>query len=262
MPSLSTLDSVQGHGASGAEPSRPAGLRSENRQPIQACMSWLRRPCALQEWILVGVAILILQTFVYWEYYSGAMTAPWDFFGTYNAEAFAWWHDGSFFHPSQWMPYQWGGYPAAASLQNSGWYLPVGIVASLVPFTIHAASALQAFHVAWGAIGLYWLTRRWGQGRASALFGLVAYSFAVGFFSNAQHVDIVRAFAWVPWLLLCVSPQWHWRRAWGIPLAALIFWQAAISSYPGVLALLAYGILVWVMVAQLSFRPRDRKSVV
>ena len=221
-------------------------------------MSWIRRPGALQEWVSAGAVILVLQAFLFWEYYSGAAAPPWDFFGAYNAEAFAWWRDGSFFDPTQWMPYQWGGYPAAASLQNSAWYLPVGIAASLAPFTIHAAAALQALHVALGALGLYWLARTWGQGRAPALFGLVAYFFAVGFFSNAQHVDIVRAFAWVPWLLLCVSPQWQWRRLWGIPLAALVFWQAAISSYPGVLALLVYGILAWVCVAQFSLRPRFR----
>lgn len=219
---------------------------------------WVRRPGALQEWLVVGAVLFVLQVLLFSEYYSGATTAPWDFLGAYNAEAFAWWRDGSFFQPTQWMPYQWGGYPAAASLQNSGWYLPVGVVAWLVPFTIHAASALQAFHVAWGALGMYWLARRWGQGRAPALFGLVAYSFAVGFFSNAQHVDIVRAFAWVPWLLLCTSPQWPWRRVWGIPLAALVFWQAAISSYPGVLVLLAYGIVVWIVVAQVTVRPRFR----
>ena len=103
---------------------------------------------------MAAVVIAVLQALVFGGYYSGAMTAPWDFLGAYNAEAFAWWRDGSFFNPSQWMPYQWGGYPTAASLQNSGWYLPVGVVAWLVPFTIHAASALQAFHVAWGALGV------------------------------------------------------------------------------------------------------------
>lgn len=262
VPSSSVLESAHDHASDGAGHRRSARPHSRTRRSLRSAIVWLRRPGALQEWLSAGAVIVVLQAFLFWEYYSGVMAPPWDFFGAYNAEAFAWWRDGSFFEPTQWMPYQWGGYPAGASLQNSAWYLPVGIAESLAPFTIHAASALQALHVGLGAFGLYWLARTWGQGRAPALFGLVAYFFAVGFFSNAQHVDIVRAFAWVPWLLLCVSPQWHWRRAWGIPVAALVFWQAAISSYPGVLALLVYGILAWVCVAQFSLRPRFRDYLV
>lgn len=210
------------------------------------------------EWSVVALTLVALEMLIFSGYFSGRITAPWDFLGTYNAEAFAWWREGSFLHPTQWMPYQWGGYPAAASIQNSAWYLPVGIVSALVPFTIHAASVVHAVHVGWGALGLYCLVRRWGIGRSASLLGLVAYFFGVGFYSNAQHVDIARAFSWTPWILVCVSSVWCWRRWWGVPFAGLVFWQAAISSYPGILVQLAYAILAWVAVNQLVVRPRPR----
>jgi hypothetical protein len=206
---------------------------------------------ARHEITVVMLLLVALEAVVLGSYFSGTVTAPWDFLGSYNAEAFAWWHDGSFFSPPQWMPYVWGGYPAAASVQNSAFYLPVGLVSGLVPYTIHAATALQALHVGLGALGMYVLVRRHGLGRAESSLGLVAYFFAVGFFSNAQHVDIVRAFAWAPWVLVCLSPRWAWRSWWGVPAAALILWQAAVSSYPGALVQLLYGAVGWVVAQQL-----------
>lgn len=208
---------------------------------------------AAEALVVVGM-LVVLELVVFADHWSGEVTIPWDFVGTYNAEAFAWWADGGIVDPPQWMPYQWGGYPAAASVQNSASYLPVGLMATLVPFSLHAATVLHALHVAWGAAGVYVLARRWSMGRAAAAFGLVAYFFAVGFYSNAQHVDIVRGFAWAPWLLLCVSPWWHWRRWWGIPAAGIIFWQMAVSTYPGLLVQLAYGAALLVVVFQTTTR--------
>jgi hypothetical protein len=211
---------------------------------------------------VVVAVLVVLEAILFSGYFSGALTANWDFLGSYNSEAFAWWHDGSFFQPPQWMPYLWGGYPAAASVQNSAWYLPVGAVAELVPFTIRAASAVQALHVALGALGMYVLVRRWQHGRAAATFALVAYFFAVGFFSNAQHVDIVRTYAWLPWVFLVASPRWPWRRVWAVPAAALVLWQTAISAYPGILVQTAYALLVWVVLCQVTTRAPLRRFLV
>lgn len=214
------------------------------------------------ETVVVAAVLVALEAVLFSRYFSGELTANWDFLGSYNSEAFAWWHDGSFFDPPQWMPYLWGGYPAAASVQNSAWYLPVGAVAELVPFTIRAASALQALHVAFGALGMYVLVRRWGLDRVAGTFALVAYFFAVGFFSNAQHVDIVRTYAWLPWVFLVASPHWPWRRVWSIPAAAVVLWQTAISAYPGILVQAAYALLAWVVLCQLTTRAPLRRYVI
>lgn len=221
---------------------------------------WLTRTARHE--ITAAVALLVvLEALVFGSWFSGTMVPPWDFLGSYNAEAFAWWRDGSFFSPLQWMPYVWGGYPAAASPQNSAFYLPVGLVSAVAPFTIHAAAALQALHVGLGALGMYVLVRRHGLGVLEARFGLVAYFFAVGFFSNAQHVDIVRAFAWAPWIFLCLSPRWPWRQWWGVPVAAVVLWQAAVSSYPGALVQMVYCALAWVTAQQVVTRTPVRRYI-
>ncbi|WP_129590749.1 hypothetical protein [Sanguibacter massiliensis] len=205
------------------------------------------------------MALVALEALVFRRHWSGELTIPWDFTGTYNAEAFAWWEDGGLLHPQQWMPYQWGGYPAAASVQNSSDYLPVGLMSLVMPFSIHAATILHALHAALGAAGAYIMVRRMSLGRYAAAFALVAWFFAVGYYSNAQHVDIARGFAWAPWIIVCVSPWWPWRRWWSIPLAGVLLWQAAISTYPGLLVQIAYGAVALVVVWQVTARPHWRR---
>lgn len=210
------------------------------------------------EGFLVVVLLLGVQVVLFGAYWSGATTPPWDFYSSYNTEAFAWWHDGGFLDPPTWMPYLWGGYPAVASVQNSSFYLPVGLVAEVGTFTIHAAAALQAAHVALGALGAYVLARRWVGPGAPALLALVAYSFATPFFANAQHVDIVRASAWLPWAVLIASPRWPWRRWWAVPTGAVVLWQLAVSAYPGVLVMAVYAVAVAAVIWQVAERPRIR----
>lgn len=206
---------------------------------------------------LVACALLVVQAVVFHGYYRGSASPGGDFLGVYNNEAFAWWRDGGILHPPSWMPYVWGGYPAAASIQNSSWYLPAGL-ASLFGLDLHAAAVLQALHVALGGLGAYVLGRRAGFGRFSAMLGLVAYSLTSGVFSNAPYIDIARGYALAPWILLCLSPLWPWRRPWSIPLAVLLLWQAAVGIYPGMLVALAYGGAMWLIVWQVARRPRLR----
>jgi hypothetical protein len=189
----------------------------------------------------------------------GRLTFPWDFLGSYNTEAYAWWRDGSMLNPVEWMPQAWAGYPAAASLQNSAWYLPVGLAATFFTYNIHVATVVQVLHVAFGAAGVYVLARTWRLGRTTATLGLVAYFFLPTFYSNAQHVDIVRGAAWLPWLVLITSVRFPWRRWWAVPIGALIVWQAAVSIYPGVLIASCYCGLVWMAAQQIIFRPKMRE---
>ena len=228
--------------------------------PVAGLRAALRRVPA-EAWIVLGV-LLVQQAVLLGGYWSGAVTPPWDFYGSYNTEAFAWWHDGGFFDPPEWVPYLWGGYPAAASIQNSSWYLPVGVVAEAMPFTIHAAAIVAALHVALGSMGAYVLVRRWVGGGAPAILALVAYTFATPFFSNAQHVDVVRAAAWLPWVVLIASPRWPWRRWWAVPLAGLLVWQFAVGAYAGVVVIAAYAIVVGVIAWQVTERPRPRDFLV
>ncbi|MFI2754633.1 hypothetical protein ACGIF2_14475 [Cellulomonas sp. P22] len=213
-----------------------------------------------REIALVVAVLVVLELMMFWHYFTGnVVPAPDDFIGSYNNEPLAWWRDGSLVNPVQWMPYSWGGFPAAISIQNGSWYLPIGIAAAITPYSIHAAAVLQALHVAFGALGVYVLGRRWGLARAGTMFGLVTYFFAASFFTNALHPDIVRGAAWAPWVLAVLSPTWAWKRWWGIPVAAVVIWQALAGSYPGVIVAGAYCGMAWVVTSQIVRRPRIKE---
>lgn len=226
-----------------------------DERPDGADRAARRRGYVLEVVAVLGT-LFVLELLVFWAFFVGYASPQFDFIGSYNTEFYALWRDGSFFRPQEWTPYLWGGYPAAVSLQNSSYYLPVGILAQLTTYDIHAAAALHALHVAFGALGCYVLVRRWGGHPVAALLGLSAFFFASGFFANAQHVDIVHGYAFAPWLLLVLSPAWPWRRWWGIPLAALLLWQALVGIYPGMIVSTVYVGGVYVLALLLWKRPR------
>lgn len=221
--------------------------------PVRSTASATRRLRARRALVLAAL-IAALEAVTFGLYIAGLSVPPWDFFGSYNTDTYLWWSRGGFFDPVDWIPNLWAGYPAAAVLQNSAWYLPVGIAAAFGPFTLHSAAVVQAFHVAFGAVGAYLLIRRMGGSFPPALLAAVAWFFAVGVYSNAEHVDIVRGYAWVPWLLLVVSPLWPWRHWWAIPAASLVLWQAATGVYPGILIGAAYVLPYWAVGAFLIWR--------
>lgn len=221
-----------------------------------------RRRARLLEAAWVAGLLVALECVIFWGYFAGDFIPPWDFLGSYNTEAYAWWSSGSFFNPTEWIPHAWGGYPAAASIQNSAWYLPVGLASLFTPFTIHASAALAAVHYGFGALGVYVLGRAFGLGRAPSTFGLTAFFFVSGFFAQAEYVDIARGYAWLPWILLCTSTRWPWRRWWGIPLAVLMLWQALLGTYPGMIVAIGYCTVAWVVVQQVTTRLPLRRYLV
>lgn len=206
---------------------------------------------------VVGLTLLVLQVVLFRGYWTGAGTPEWDFLSHYTVDAHAWWRDGGFFGSHDWVPYLWGGFPGTLDLQNSSWYLPVGVSYLLTGYDVHAAAILAALHVAFGGVGVYVLARRHLRTSPSvALYALVTWTFASGFFANASHPDIARAYAWLPWVLLCASPSWRWNRWWSPLVATLVFWQALLGMYPGVVVATLYAVGIWVVVHQLAARPR------
>jgi len=207
----------------------------------------------------VAVVVLVsavLQAVLFRSFYSGAGTPEWDFLSHYTVDAHAWWRDGGFFDAHDWVPYLWGGFPGTLDLQNSSWYLPVGLSYLLTGYDVHAAAILAALHVAFGGLGIYVLVRRHAVPPSVALFALTTWTFASGFFANASHPDIARAYAWLPWVLLCASTAWRWGRWWAPLVATLVFWQALLGMYPGIVVGTVYVVGVWVLVQQLTVRPR------
>lgn len=204
----------------------------------------------------IGVLLLALEVVTFSGYFTGSLIPPWDFLGSYNTDAYVWWSQGGFFTPIDWSTSAWAGYPSALVLQNSAWYLPVGLLSIFGPYTLHSAAILAALHVSLGALGTYFLARALGSSFAVGLLATAAGFFAVGYYSNAEHVDITRGYALVPWVLLVLSPKWEWKRFWAVPLATVILWQSITGIYPGMLVALGYVGVVWVVFWQVIERRR------
>jgi hypothetical protein len=194
---------------------------------------------------LLGVENLV----VFARHYFGSYGFPWDFSGGYYATVAFWTSAVSHRLFPDWMPFQSMGYPFAINLQNGLWYPPFWLFPALgIPYSLRAAIVLQCLHVLLGAVGAFFFLRHLLRSSRLAAIGAFAYQLFGGFYSNAQHPDIVRAFAFLPWLFLAFAAP----RA-GEPtlprrllLGSLFLFLSATGGYPGNLisTLFLLGLLV------------------
>jgi hypothetical protein len=173
---------------------------------------------------------------VFWGHYFKGVGIPWDFAMSYYAMVSFWTNAVSQGIFPQWIPFQQMGYPFALQLQSGMNYLPLWMFPLLkIPYTLHAAIVFQCLHVLLGSIGMFMLARQVHGSSRYALIAAVSFQFFGGFYSNAEHVDIVRAFAYAPWILyvftLDVSDRPHVPyRALLIPL---VLYLLVTGGYPG-----------------------------
>lgn len=156
--------------------------------------------------------------------------------------AYAWYLMLDWFEIPQWIPYGSMGYPAHLALQDSAYYPPLILFKILGGhYTYHAAVIFQGLHVLLGAIGVYCLLRAQSLSWESALLGAIAFHLSAGFFSNSQHVDIVRAYAWMPWVFLFLTKKYLVSaNRLHLVAAVFVFFCFLIVSYPGVLIAFGY----------------------
>lgn len=193
---------------------------------------------------LIGIgAILMLALvwlYIFRAHLLGNMTFPWDFQGGYYSHAVARLRDGTFLAPPLWLP--WGGFglPTHMSLQDGTWYLPQYLYAAIDGYDLVAATRLQVLHVLIACLGMFALCRSFGLSRIGALVAASGYLFSGSFFSNAEHVDIVRGAALLPWLLYALHQLWKRGTALWLLLFVLVCWQLIVGAYPGIVVSSAY----------------------
>ena len=256
--------------ASGDAPGNMPG-HAPDPAPGNASGVW---PLALL--VMVSVNVLLFQS-----HYLGKAYFPWDFIGGYHYHAVSWYLDNGppweLGATNTYTPWTGGGFPTAWMFQNGAWYLPLAVVDALgIPYTLRTAVVVQCLHHVFAMFGQYLLARRFGAGWVASLFAALLFGAGVTYFSNAQHVDIVRGVAWMPWVLWALLPfGWDARggtsvdaptgrrrtgrlfigRLFAVSLLARVFilHQFTVSAYPGILAAALPVFAVWVVVWHMPF---------
>ncbi len=186
---------------------------------------------------LALLAALAAQNLVYFSrHYFLDWMVPWDFLATYHAAPQFWIEAARLHIDSAWVPFQGMGYPLYMNLQSGFYYPPFWLfVVADRPYTAEAAVVMQGLHVLFGAIGAGLCARLLGMRWSLALLAGVFYQGFGGFYSNASHPDIVRAYALLPWVFAPVLSPWRKSRLLTIGIALLPLWVYALCTggYPG-----------------------------
>lgn len=206
-------------------------IPQQEKLNVQA-MRWMSARGFLTLLLLLSQNVLI-----FWRHYFDDISFPDDFLLTYHAIPYYWIEAIKLGKGIAWIPFQGMGYPLFLNLQSGEFYLPFWLFPLFDgTYTIHAAVVMQGAHVLLGSIGAAVCARLLGVGWRESMLAGIFYQCFGGFYSNSQHPDIVRAFAFLPWLCGPVFADWRIRSAsLMIGIATLPIWVFAIwtGGYPG-----------------------------
>ncbi len=205
----------------------PPRRRSLDRASLLGAWRRARVP-AFVFLVLLGFVCVIFsqQLFDHW-------TFPWDFLGTYTTTpAFVAATIGRG-HPLSWSPFVASGFPVdidpQAGVYFPGWWALGGLGISA---TLRVLTAVQVAHVLFAGLGAYALARARRLEWMWALLAGIAYVFFGAFYGQAEHADIIRGFAYLPWLFWALTPpqEGRWTRLVAVPALA---WLISSGAYPG-----------------------------
>lgn len=199
--------------------------------------------------------LVLLNISTFWQHYLGTVTFPGDFRSNYYPLTSYWIHliqHGIFPH---WTPYQNVGLPFLMTIQSGIFYpvLWIFTIPGFFEYNLHAANIVQALHILFGVIGFWVYARALGLGYGAALLGATAFHFFGGFYSNSDSADIVRAFAWLPWLFWTVHISMNQQKLLARNLLApLIVYLFVTSSYVGNIMSQGFFLIVFCLLSYLN----------
>ncbi len=188
--------------------------------------------------VLLMLLILGLQNVAYFSrHLLSAGIFPHDFLLTYQALPYYLVEVARLGGDTSWIPFQGMGYPTYMNLQNGFDYLPIRMLSWFgVSYSFQVAVWMQVLHVFAGAVGAAVCARAFGLKWWQAILAGIFYQGFGGFYSNAQHPDIVRAFAFLPWLCAPVFMPWSdISKGQAGVILTLPFWMFMqwTGAYPG-----------------------------
>jgi len=103
-------------------------------------------------------------------------------------------------HLPLWNPLIWSGSPLLAGM-NAGSFFPGTLLFVFLPGMV--AWVLNMLAVYWAAgIGIYVLCRRFGLAPLAALLASITYAYSGAMAGQMIHIEVVQAYALVPWIVL------------------------------------------------------------
>jgi len=211
---------------------------------------------------LVAVAGLLgCNILMFYRHYLGITSFPWDFWGGYHFQTVGWLENGHFFSPPDWFPWGSMGYPAFLAIQSGAWYPPLVALDYLdIKYTFAAATWVQAFHVFFAALGVYVLFRALRLGWLYCFTAALIASFFSGFYSNQEHVDIIRAYTWIPWILAFLQKDLILRMRLAPVWLSLIVFSFLVSAYPGMIVPVFIASGVWFLYNVYALKESGQKQ--
>jgi hypothetical protein len=205
-------------------------------------------------WLYMVMLLALINVIVFYDHIFDFSVFPWDFSLTYHAIPNYWITSLQLGQFPQWVPFQGMGYPLLMNMQSGLFYLPNYFFYVLnIPYTLHAAVIFQIVHVFLGGVGAYIFLRKSGHDVLSSTLGGVAYNLFGGFFCNSEHLDIVRSFAFLPWifagLIDLVRNGVKPFSIFVIPLLLLFQWT---GGYPGSSISIVFVAFVFVFASALA----------
>lgn len=153
--------------------------------------------------IIILLVLVVQNIFIFFTHYFDDVGFPWDFVGTYLAVPYYWIEAARSGYDASWIPFQGMGYPLYMNLQSGYFYPPNWLFVIFdMTYTIHTAIVFQGIHVFVGALGAVFAAKILGLKWHEALVAGVLYQCFGAFYSNAEHVDIIRAYAFTPWIII------------------------------------------------------------
>ncbi len=190
--------------------------------------------------------VLLAEVLIFYRkiLFGGAYAIPWDLrtfhlpLATFIADSF---RAGEF---PLWDPFTYCGRPFYANVQAQVFYPPT-LVAVLVSNLAGADTLFYALecqlvlHVLAAGVFTYWLLRRLNLSKWAALTGASIYQLGGFFASQAQHLVVVNAAAWLPLAWLAVIElrerfSWRWVTVLAIALA-----MSVLAGFPAVTVVVA-----------------------
>lgn len=221
----------------------------------------LNRNIFLNKYLVIFLVLLIQNIFIFYKHYFNGYGIPWDFMETYLAIPYYWIEAAKLNIDTAWLPFQGMGYPLHMQLQSGYYYLPNWIFVLLdLDYTVTAATIFQDIHILFGAVGAVvagkYFNLNWTE---SLLVGVIYQSFG-GFYTNAEHIDIIRAYAFLPWLLGPILGHWNYKNRYyyiGISLLPLWTYLLWTGGYLGISIATSF-VLGMVLVIRIILEKQER----